>query len=232
MSNEFILIASILATYSLVLICLRFLGRQGLYLWVVTSTIIANIEVLILIRAFGINMTLGNILFASSLLATDLLGEFYGKEDAKKSVCCGVYATIIFLIISASWQFYNVLPESVLNVQNGDLQQEPRVLLAAVWVYAISLLFDVWCYHKIWARTTKLCGNKKSFLWARSLISTLGAQGINAFMFNFAAFYGIYAASTVWQISFATAVIYLVTSLVSTPYMYLARKFADNGIKD
>lgn len=58
------------------------------------TTIIANVEVLILIHAFGMDMTLGNILFASSLLATDLIGEFYGKEDSKKAVMLGVYAAI------------------------------------------------------------------------------------------------------------------------------------------
>jgi len=231
MSNELVLIVSMFAIYSLVLVCFRFLGKQGLCLWTVTSTIIANVEVLILIHAFGMDMTLGNILFASSLLATDLIGEFYGKEDSKKAVMLGVYATIIFLIVSSSWHLYSILPESALGVQNGILSQEPRVLLAGVAVYVVSLLFDIWCYHGIWGWTTKLCGNRRSFLWARSLVSTLLAQAINAFMFNFAAFYGVYGSSTVWHIAIASAVIYFVTSVVSTPFMYIARKIAGNRTK-
>ena len=66
MQNEILLIVSLIITYSVVLILFALFRRRGLYLWSVIATIAANIEVLIVVNAFGMEMTLGNILFAST----------------------------------------------------------------------------------------------------------------------------------------------------------------------
>ena len=50
----------------------------------VFATITANIEVLLLIDAFGMEMTLGNILFAMTFLITDILSE-------RKEKACGQF---------------------------------------------------------------------------------------------------------------------------------------------
>ena len=77
MQNELLLILSMIVTYTIVLGLFRLFRNQGLYLWTIVATISANIEVLILINAFGIEMTLGNILFASTFLVTDILSEHH-----------------------------------------------------------------------------------------------------------------------------------------------------------
>ena len=81
MQNE-ILFIGILIPYFLTVVFLFWLFQeQGLYLWTVLATIAANIEVLIMVTAFGMEMTLGNILFASTFLVTDILSElFMGKS--------------------------------------------------------------------------------------------------------------------------------------------------------
>ena len=66
--NELLLIGSILVIYGSLLIMFRIFGKQGLYCFTVLATIAANIEVLIVVRAFGMTMTLGNVLFASTFL--------------------------------------------------------------------------------------------------------------------------------------------------------------------
>ena len=80
MQNELLLILSMIVTYTIVLGLFRLFRNQGLYLWTIVATISANIEVLILINAFGIEMTLGNILFASTFLVTDILSELYDQS--------------------------------------------------------------------------------------------------------------------------------------------------------
>ncbi len=57
--NEWILIISLLATFFGILVIFRLFQEQGLYLWTIVATIAANIEVLIVIDAFGMEMTLG-----------------------------------------------------------------------------------------------------------------------------------------------------------------------------
>ena len=65
MSNELILILNLVFTYAMVLLAYRFFGKTGLYCWTVMATVAANIEVLIVVNAFGLEQSLGNILFAS-----------------------------------------------------------------------------------------------------------------------------------------------------------------------
>ena len=85
MPNELLLILSLLITFSFVLAAFYFFKEQGLFLWTTIATIAANIEVLIIVNAFGMEMTLGNILFASTFLVTDILSELYGKKRGSKS---------------------------------------------------------------------------------------------------------------------------------------------------
>ena len=82
MRNEILLIASLIITFSTVIGLYKIFKEQGLYLWTIVATIAANIEVMIVVNAFGMEMTLGNILFASTFLVTDILSELYGKKAA------------------------------------------------------------------------------------------------------------------------------------------------------
>jgi len=227
MSNELILILSLFATYSAVLLCFGFLQKQGLYLWIVVATIAANLEVMLLVHAFGIDMTLGNILFASTLLGTDILSEHYGKKEAKYAVLLGECSAAIFFVISYSWRFYDALPNGCAAEFQAVFSHTPRILFANLAVYLIVQLFDVWCYHKVWGFTTKLCKNSRAFLWVRNSVATISAQFINSVLFTLGAFYGIYEAKIIWSIIISSFAIFFVTSLADTPFLYLARKIAD-----
>ena len=50
------------------------------------GTIIANIQVIKTVHIFGISATLGNVMFASIYLATDILNDIYGRKVAKRAV--------------------------------------------------------------------------------------------------------------------------------------------------
>ena len=69
--NEWLLAGQVVLAYGAVVAAWRFFGRAGLYAWSVLATVAANIEVIAQVRAFGMDMTLGNVLFASTFLVTD-----------------------------------------------------------------------------------------------------------------------------------------------------------------
>lgn len=106
----------------------------------------------------------------------------------------------------------------------GIFSTTPRMLLSSLTVYAVSQLFDVWLYHKWWAFTEKKCGDRRRFLWLRNNGSTLVSQIVNTFLFTLAAFYGTYDTGTLLSIFASSYVIYIFTSLLDTPVLYLARK--------
>lgn len=225
MMNEALLIGSLVVIFSLVILFYYLFGKAGLYCWTVLATIAANIEVLIVVEAFGLEQTLGNILFASTFLVTDLLSELYGKKDSEKAVSIGILTSLAFIVISQSWLLYSPsASDFAMPHMQAIFSNTPRLMLASFLVYAICQRFDVWAYHKWWAFTTKKCGDSARFLWLRNNGSTLVSQFLNTLLFTFGAFLGTYDFSTLWSIVWSSYIIFIVTSLADTPVMYLARR--------
>jgi uncharacterized integral membrane protein (TIGR00697 family) len=225
MSNEALLVLSVAVMFSAPVVWLRLFGRSGLFCWTVIATILANIEVLVLIRAFGMEQTLGNVLFASTFLTTDILSEVYGKESANRAVNIGIAASVTFIIISQSWLLYTPGADDwVFASVDAVFSNTPRLVLASLVVYAVSQKLDVWLYHMWWGLTERRSGDKSRFLWLRNNVSTLISQLINAALFNIGAFWGVYDARTLASICVSTYVIYIFTSMLDTPFLYLARR--------
>lgn len=223
--NEIILILSLLVLFTAVVFVYKFFGKAGIFAFNSIVTIMANIEVLLLVKAFGMEQTLGNVLFASTFLMTDILSETEGKKQANKAVYLGMLSAVSMVIISQSWFLYSPAEadwarphlEAVFSVT-------PRLLLASLLGYIVSQKLDVFLYHKIWEFTEKKTGDKNKFLWVRNNCATLTAQIVNTLIFNIIAFYGMYDTKTLISIVVSSYLIYVVTSLLDTPFLYLARK--------
>lgn len=226
--NEILSVASVLFYFGGLLAFFRVLGKTGIYAWTVLCTIAANIEVLILVRAFGLDTTLGNVIFASTFLATDILSELCGKRDANRCVLVGIAANLAFIAISQSWFLYAPSEADWASPSIRTIfAATPRVMLASLLAYVVCEIHDVWAYHAIWAWTEKRSGARRPFLWLRNNGSTLLSQLINVVVFNLLAFGGTYPASVMIQILIAGYAIFVVTSLLDTPFIYLARRIAE-----
>lgn len=223
--NELLLIASLLVVYGGVLLAFRLFGKTGLYCFTCIATITANIEVLILVNAFGMEQTLGNILFASTFLVTDILSEIAGKKEAQKAVNLGIFTSVLFIIISQSWLLYQPSANDWAQEPIRSIfSNTPRLMIVSVLVYAICQRFDVWAYHKWWNFTKTKFGDEKRFLWLRNNGSTMISQLLNTILYTFGAFWGMYEFPVLINIALASYVIFIVTSLADTPFVYLARK--------
>ncbi len=170
-------------------------------------------------------MTLGNILFASTFLATDILSELYGKEWAQKAVKLGIAASLIFLCIAYSWLLYLPTPNDFASESIRRIfSYTPRLVLASISVYIIVQFLDIFLYHRLWKLTERRSGSTEGFLWLRNNGATLISQLVNSVLYVLFAFYGIYEMETLISIMISTYAILVVTSLVDTPFLYLARK--------
>lgn len=140
--------------------------------------------------------------------------------------------SIAFILLSQSWLLYTPSPNDWARSSiEAIFSNTPRVMLASLLVYAVTQRFDVWAYHKWWAFTTKKCGDSKKFLWLRNNGSTLISQLLNTVLFTMGAFYGMYNMETLISICASSYVIYVVTSLADTPFVYLARKMTQKDPK-
>lgn len=228
MCNEMVLILSIIIIYGGVLVWFWLFGERGLYCFTIIATIAANIEALILIRAFGMEQTLGNVLFGATFLITDILSEVYGKKSSQKAVGIGMAASVTFILISQMWFLYS---PSENDFVFGSIQtvfsNTPRLMFASLIVYFISQRFDVWAYHKWWEFTKKKFGDERKFLWLRNNGSTLISQMINTILFTFGAFAGTYDFPTLINICLSSYIIFVFTSIADTPAVYIARLMND-----
>ena len=83
--NEALLLIALAVEFSSVVLAYRLFGKTGLYVMTAVCAVTANIEVVMLVDAFGLEQTLGNTLFAASFLVTDILSENEGKKAAQKA---------------------------------------------------------------------------------------------------------------------------------------------------
>lgn len=225
--NELLLLLSVPLLFGGLLLSFVILKKDGLYLWTVVASIASNIEVLILVRAFGMEMTLGNVLFASTFLVTDFLSEIYGKKESRHAVLLGFASTVIFLGISQYWLLYKPCQNDFATPSVHTIfSNTPRLMLASILVYAICQMFDVWMYHKVWDRTRKKSGSADRFLWLRNNASTMVSQLINAVLYTLAAFWGKYPTKTLVSIMVSSFIIFIITSLLDTPFLYVGRNYA------
>jgi len=230
MKNELLLIGSVIVIYGAVLVAYRIFGKTGMYIMTVVATILANIEVLMLVDAFKMEQTLGNVMFASTYLVTDILSENEGKKFATRAVWIGVFTSILMLIFTQYWLLYVPSTNDWASENISSIfSTTPRLLAASFLGYVISQRFDVWLYHKWWDITTERVGDNKRFLWLRNNCSTLVSQIVNTIIFNTIAFFGMYDAKTFISILISSYVIFIFTSLLDTPVVYIARWMKNKG---
>lgn len=233
MSNELLIIISVGIYFGGFLMFYYLFGKKGLLIWNCVALIMANMEVIILIEAFGLKMTLGNVCFASSFLVTDLLCEKYTRKDANMTVLAGFLVTIVFVLITQFWLLYTpantdtLMPHFVAIFSNT-----PRVILAGLVVYLVVQLLDVKLYYYWWGVTNKFSNDKRRFLWVRNNLSTIISQFFNAFLFNIIAFYGVFSDSDLLNVMVSTFIIYLIMALLDTPFIYISRMIKPKNLLD
>ena len=230
MRNELLLLLTVLLFYGGVLFFYRLLGTTGLYCWTVLATIAANIEVMLMVEAFGLEQTLGNVLFASTFLVTDILSENEGEEAANRAVLTGILTSVCFIVISQIWLLYTpAASDWAMPAIREIFTNTPRLMAASLIVYAICQRFDVWAYHAWWHFTEARFGNRRRFLWLRNNGSTLISQLLNTVLYTLGAFLGVYSAGTLISVMISSYVIFIFTSLLDTPAVYLARRMDGGG---
>lgn len=219
MSNEILLFLETFLIFGAMLLVKRFLGKNGLMAWVPVVAILANIQVNMSIDLFGMSATLGNVLFASSFLATDMLSECYGKQYAKKAVQAGIIFMLFFLMVSqiTLWFTPNSMDLARPSLE-GLFTLSFRTTASSLVMYAIANIADVWLFHKL---SNKFNGKK---LWLRNNISTIVCNCLENFGFVFLAFYGLFPVADLLSIALVTCVIETIIALLDTPFLYLARK--------
>jgi hypothetical protein len=222
--NNLLGLASALVALSLTVVVFRFFGRDGLYAMVVAAVIIANIQVTKTVVLFGLTATLGNVLYGSVFLATDVLSEVYGTREARRCVWLGFVAMVLTVIWMQFALWYVPGPEDfahdALSTVFGLM---PRVAAGSLLAYLVSQHHDISAFQ-FWRRKTH-----GRLLWLRNCASTMVSQAIDSVLFCFVALWGLYELNTWLQILATTYLLKWAVAVLDTPFIYLAVRFGSRG---
>jgi len=215
-----------LAHFLLFLVCYRMFGKFGVYAWIGMATVLANIQVVktIELSLFGMAfiMTLGNTMYGTIYLATDLLNEKYGVKAAKKAVWFGFFTLIATTLIMQLALLFE--PQSgALQVQESMTTLfglMPQIALGSLAAFFVSQMLDVRLYAML-----KRMFPAPNKLWLRNLGSTLISQFIDTLIFCTIAFATEFGWEDWLSILITTYLIKFIVSFVSTPFIYIARSF-------
>lgn len=203
-------IISIIFVYTSTILMDKFLKKEGLIVWITFATITANILVCKNIDIFNLTVSLGNIMFASNFLATDILSEKYSKDYAYKAVIIGLVMNLLFTFFMQIALLYipsstDISNESMKTLFNLNL----RVSLSSSLLYFLSNYLDIYLFNK---------------LWLRNNVSTIISNCLENYLFVTLSFIGIYDINTIISIATTTSIIEIFLAILDTPFLYLSKK--------
>lgn len=211
-------IISIIATFSIVVCMEKMFKKEGLYVWISIATIMANILVCKSIDILGLTASLGNVMFASIFLATDILSEKYEVKDSRKAVMLAIASQIIFILATTLAVSYIPGETDLSNESMKTLFSiNARVSISSIVMFGASNMLDIYLFEKL----------KKKFpkqLWLRNNVSTIISNCLENYFFVFFAFVGIYDYSTILSIATTTSILEIIIAICDTPFMYIAKK--------
>ncbi len=230
MSNEILWLVMLLANFLLVILAYRLFGKWGLIMWIPVSAIVANIQVVQTVRLFGLAATLGNIVYATSFLVTDILSENYGKKEAKMAVWIGFFSLIAMTLLMNIALLFHPLEGDDFSVIAQEATRTifelmPRIALASLIAYFLSQRHDVWAFH-YWKKVF----HKDNQLWIRNNLSTIVSQLIDSIVFVFIAFYGVFENRVLVEILITTYLLKWIVAVADTPFVYWARALHRKGL--
>ncbi|MCG8409052.1 MAG: queuosine precursor transporter [Phycisphaerales bacterium] len=222
MANELIFVIHFLVSGALLLGAAR-LGRVWLTALIVTCTILMNMAVTKQMQLFTLNVTGGNVLFATVFLANDVLNEHYGRKAARTAVMIGFASGLAVIVLMVPMLQY--LPSRSDDAQRHleyffNVATYPRIVIASMLSYVLSQMMDAHLYDFIHHRT-----GTKRLLWLRSNASTWISQAFDTVFFTTVGLTGSASVIRSWP-EWVDAVLFaylikIIVAAADTPFLYL-----------
>lgn len=224
-NQEALWFTTIFVDLAFAVLLFRLFGRQGLYASIVISLLLANLQGPKLTEIFGLQTSMGVILYSSIYFSTDLLSERYGQREATRAVMIGFLVSIMIIVMISLSLLY--LPSSspktadfALSVHEATatlFNFTPRFILGSLLAYLISQRLDVWIFHLIKKKT------HGRHLWLRNNGSTMISQLVDTVIYGVVVWWGVVDLVTAMQLAAAKYVLKLLIALLDTPFIYWAR---------
>jgi len=215
--------------------------KEGLFLFIVLSVVIANIQSLkaINLTFFQSPVAMGTILFTCALMATDIISEFYGRKEATKAIWLGFAGMLmmsIFMILTLGTKMVSADPGTDLyryvethHAMSLLFTPAPALLLASLIAYLagqyIDMIFFLWLKKRA----------KNRFLSARTLAATLLSALIDNCIFSVLAWKIFYTLAIdlktfIFTYILGTFSLRILISIANMPFTFFLYRFKQSAL--
>jgi uncharacterized integral membrane protein (TIGR00697 family) len=215
-------IMTVAVDLAITLLMYRLFGKMGLYAIVILNIMLSNLQGPKLTIIFGLETSLGLILYSGIYFATDLLSERYGKREGARAVLLGFATSVIMVIMmSLSLLFLPSKPfaEEIHEAITTLFDFTPLFVFGSLFVYLVSQSFDVWIFHYIKEKT------KGRHLWLRNNLSTMTSQALDTVLYAVIVWAPIVGLKVAFQLSLAKYLFKVIIAALDTPFIYWARSW-------
>ncbi len=211
----------------LTLLLYRMFGKTGLYAVIVLDIMLSNLQGPKLTTIFGMQTSLGMIIYSGIYFATDILSERYGKREANRAVMIGFCTSLIVIaMMSISLLFLPTqnpekreFAESVHGAIESLFGFTPRFVLGSLFAYLVSQRLDVWTFHYIKEKT------QGRMLWLRNNASTMSSQLVDTALYSTIVWWGLFDFKTAVELALAKYFFKVIIAALDTPFIYWARNW-------
>ena len=215
--NELLWFLTLILSFISIILCYKYLGKNGLFLWIIVATLVSNIQTVKTVELFGLETSLGTILYGSTFLATDILNYKYGLKESRKTITYGFLSMIImtiFMIICLLYQpsVNDFSQESLSIIFSFNI----RITIASLVGFCVSQFMDTLIFYKLQKKYKKL--------WLSNNVSTMFCQIVDTVIFTLITYAGTMNLNAIIEIMISMYIFKFFVALLDTPFMYLASK--------
>lgn len=206
----------------------------GINMVFVVALVISNVVTAKLfatgLTLFGspLNLPGAALCYAITFLATDVIGEIWGKQEANRTVRWGFVGQIVATLLIIMTQYLPTSDASAQAAYEKLLGQNWVFVVGSMVAYFASQSWDVFIFHKIRDKFIKKHGDTKGGRWIWNNASTMTSQIIDTVLFIGIAFglgFGWLFDFNMWTALFAMMIgqygLKFLLALVDTPVFYL-----------
>lgn len=215
--NEWLFFFTLILNFCGIVAAYWWLGKTGLYCWIVLASVVASVEVVKCVDMFGLSVTLGNVIYGTTFLATDILSAKHGGKAARRGVLVGFAAMLVFLAMTQATLLFE--PNSVdfaSPAMETLFSLTPRICFGSLLAYLVANMLDTYIFHAL----------HRFPLWVQNNGSTMTSQLVDTFIFTMAAFWGVFDLETLVELFWTTYILKIGIAACDTPFIYLAVKKA------
>ncbi len=186
------------------------------------------------VSLFGVVVTLPGaaLCYAITFLATDVIGEIWGKAEANKTVIFGFFGQLLATALIVLTQYIPAADPEMQAAYESLLGQNYIFVIGSMVAYLCSQMWDVWVFHKI--RDRFKGSPKRRWIWNNA--STMTSQIIDTALFigiSFGLGFGWLLDSAMWPTLLAMMigqyVFKFILALFDTPFFYLLTRRGRSG---